>query len=510
MAGNSALALLGSVGGSSSGEDLAIGEDLSASLESRQYQRVLSVAASQERRLVSHRALRKRPGYDLSDPWLVAPAEQDESCEATSSGSKRPRAANRALAVSQLQPGMPCAVAGTGEIVAYLGAAEETEYCKVRLLKTGEVCQRQREQLMAMPTRAAKQGDLAIAVDLAAAQAHLNGRQGLCGLPGVVANDKSSGDSGFWVMFQAADALTPPEMVLIAEANLVALPGPPVGAPRTPWESRQVKALADGTAGGAAKMLALPDEAAQESRLALRDDDDDEDDSDWQGSEDLSDDSEEDADDLAEGALVRIAAATAPRSSASTASGEALPAPEHLHGRIEGFVSVSGGRAPPRISVRLLNGSQAGSTEDFAATQLQVVSEGDLEMAALCTVCGRAEPEDQLLLCDNFCEKCLFSVHIGCLDPPLSKVPKDDWYCSRCRSSASSSSSGGGAGKENRASAAAKAKAEPAPAARQASNAAKAASSGGKAPAKAAAAGKPKAKGKAPPPAPKAKAKTRK
>lgn len=45
-----------------------------------------------------------------------------------------------------------------------------------------------------------------------------------------------------------------------------------------------------------------------------------------------------------------------------------------------------------------------------------------------CETCGRGDDGIHMLLCDG----CEAGYHIYCLDPPLSSVPKIDWYCSRC------------------------------------------------------------------------------
>ncbi|NXY02911.1 PHRF1 protein, partial [Pteruthius melanotis] len=45
-----------------------------------------------------------------------------------------------------------------------------------------------------------------------------------------------------------------------------------------------------------------------------------------------------------------------------------------------------------------------------------------------CEVCGRSDREDRLLLCDG----CDAGYHMECLDPPLSEVPVDEWFCPAC------------------------------------------------------------------------------
>ncbi|KAG1292260.1 hypothetical protein G6F66_007116 [Rhizopus arrhizus] len=45
-----------------------------------------------------------------------------------------------------------------------------------------------------------------------------------------------------------------------------------------------------------------------------------------------------------------------------------------------------------------------------------------------CEICHRTEDEENLLLCDG----CNRGYHLYCLKPPLSGVPKNDWYCLQC------------------------------------------------------------------------------
>jgi len=198
---------------------------------------------------VRHAALRKSPGYDLSDPWLVkGPAD------GAAAGDPFLR----------LVVGAPCQMVGTGEIVGYLGPGQGTSgECRVRP-RTGNIITCPRSSLLPLPTRQACQGEWAMATNLSGPQAYLNGQRGMCGLAGTVEGTERI--SGMWVMFEAADSTQAPHMALIAETNLAALPGPGAGAALTPWESRSLpftNSLA--TASGDAPP-ALVDEGALEKQ----------------------------------------------------------------------------------------------------------------------------------------------------------------------------------------------------------------------------------------------------
>ena len=45
-----------------------------------------------------------------------------------------------------------------------------------------------------------------------------------------------------------------------------------------------------------------------------------------------------------------------------------------------------------------------------------------------CRVCDGGEDEAKMIIC----EKCLNGYHIYCLEPALSKIPEEDWYCDSC------------------------------------------------------------------------------
>ena len=46
-----------------------------------------------------------------------------------------------------------------------------------------------------------------------------------------------------------------------------------------------------------------------------------------------------------------------------------------------------------------------------------------------CHICGRADDEARMLLCDGCAHG---ACHLGCLDPPLAIVPEGEWFCPRC------------------------------------------------------------------------------
>eukprot|EP00954_Amorphochlora_amoebiformis_P014988 1171883-Amorphochlora_amoeboformis.AAC.3 len=46
-----------------------------------------------------------------------------------------------------------------------------------------------------------------------------------------------------------------------------------------------------------------------------------------------------------------------------------------------------------------------------------------------CMVCYHGNDTHVLLLCDE----CDDAYHTYCLDPPLARVPAEQWYCHKCR-----------------------------------------------------------------------------
>ncbi|NXW84417.1 PHRF1 protein, partial [Alopecoenas beccarii] len=55
-------------------------------------------------------------------------------------------------------------------------------------------------------------------------------------------------------------------------------------------------------------------------------------------------------------------------------------------------------------------------------------NDDDEDDPTFCEVCGRSDREDRLLLCDG----CDAGYHMECLNPPLSEVPVDEWFCPAC------------------------------------------------------------------------------
>jgi PHD and RING finger domain-containing protein 1 len=62
---------------------------------------------------------------------------------------------------------------------------------------------------------------------------------------------------------------------------------------------------------------------------------------------------------------------------------------------------------------------------DAGARAATDVAEEDV---TYCEVCGECNREDRLLLCDG----CDSGYHLECLDPPLSTVPIEAWFCPDC------------------------------------------------------------------------------
>ncbi|XP_027938348.1 BRCT domain-containing protein At4g02110 [Vigna unguiculata] len=60
-----------------------------------------------------------------------------------------------------------------------------------------------------------------------------------------------------------------------------------------------------------------------------------------------------------------------------------------------------------------------------------------------CQVCGSRDRGDVMLICgdESGSVGCGVGTHIDCCDPPLTQVPEDDWFCSKCSTTPNSSKS---------------------------------------------------------------------
>jgi hypothetical protein len=58
----------------------------------------------------------------------------------------------------------------------------------------------------------------------------------------------------------------------------------------------------------------------------------------------------------------------------------------------------------------------------------QSISQSESELDIACDLCGRYDGEHSMILCDG----CDAGFHIYCLDPPLSAIPRGDWFCQSC------------------------------------------------------------------------------
>ncbi|CAC19756.1 histone demethylase (H3-trimethyl-K4 specific), Lid2 complex subunit Lid2 [Schizosaccharomyces pombe] len=52
-----------------------------------------------------------------------------------------------------------------------------------------------------------------------------------------------------------------------------------------------------------------------------------------------------------------------------------------------------------------------------------------IERGEQCEYCGLDKNPETILLCDG----CEAAYHTSCLDPPLTSIPKEDWYCDACK-----------------------------------------------------------------------------
>ncbi|XP_065492174.1 PHD and RING finger domain-containing protein 1 [Caloenas nicobarica] len=80
------------------------------------------------------------------------------------------------------------------------------------------------------------------------------------------------------------------------------------------------------------------------------------------------------------------------------------------------------------ISIRAHFGGKILKKIPVENTKTQSNNDDDEDDPTFCEVCGRSDREDRLLLCDG----CDAGYHMECLNPPLSEVPVDEWFCPAC------------------------------------------------------------------------------
>ena len=66
----------------------------------------------------------------------------------------------------------------------------------------------------------------------------------------------------------------------------------------------------------------------------------------------------------------------------------------------------------------------SSSESESSSSKESSVKESD-EESDTCAVCGK---HGELLICDS----CSKVYHLGCLDPPLKRVPRGEWQCAQC------------------------------------------------------------------------------
>lgn len=83
-------------------------------------------------------------------------------------------------------------------------------------------------------------------------------------------------------------------------------------------------------------------------------------------------------------------------------------------------------------------GSQEGSEEADDEAEEGEEEEGE-EEDVYCSKCNRGDHGKVLMMCDG----CDDAWHTFCLDPPLKRVPKGDWFCPKCVASRKDGGEGG-------------------------------------------------------------------
>ncbi|XP_046407495.1 uncharacterized protein LOC124172100 [Ischnura elegans] len=102
------------------------------------------------------------------------------------------------------------------------------------------------------------------------------------------------------------------------------------------------------------------------------------------------------------------------------------PVDRHEFSEIVVFEGV-GGKEVRRLPLPKKPRGAPSGLEDEDITLISQIEEDP----TFCEVCGSGDREDSLLLCDG-CDR---GYHLDCLTPPLTSVPIEEWFCSRCTSS---------------------------------------------------------------------------
>ncbi|NXI58420.1 PHRF1 protein, partial [Chloroceryle aenea] len=78
------------------------------------------------------------------------------------------------------------------------------------------------------------------------------------------------------------------------------------------------------------------------------------------------------------------------------------------------------------ISIRTHFGGKI--LKKIPAENIRTQGNDEEDYPTFCELCGRSDREDRMLLCDA----CDAGCHMECLNPPLSEVPVDEWFCPVC------------------------------------------------------------------------------
>eukprot|EP00929_Paragymnodinium_shiwhaense_P026731 TRINITY_DN15827_c0_g1_i1.p1 TRINITY_DN15827_c0_g1~~TRINITY_DN15827_c0_g1_i1.p1 ORF type:complete len:1126 (+),score=221.29 TRINITY_DN15827_c0_g1_i1:59-3436(+) len=395
---------------------------LGKAADTKQYERVTGHAHSALLRLATFGALRKTADSD----WHDALKGTDGSADCVDDSRD---------GIRSLPIGSPCMVSGRGDVVAFLGihtdaledscafaasfvgvagAAHPDFTCKVRSASGVDslVCAC---RLLPLPTRQALQGDWCLARELPAGQERFYGRRGVVTV--------ARGPSRLSATFPSEDIYEPPDFGTFPAQSLVALPGAPDGVMATPYEASIEKMTFQALT---AARRSLQDYTAESPKHGVHDQMDSQseavsvNDDDIANESELTSPSEDSASDSTTasgwgpwtvGQLVMLPSQRRPTGVAARI--------KWLHDNEEATVFVMS--TPRTILVRT------------KLSELQPLSMRRSYDLAACGSCGRTNKSSSLVLCENFALKCLGAGHLGCLTPPLTEIPAEDWFCKGCQ-----------------------------------------------------------------------------